>query len=233
MLPLILFCSAYACVELTDGMEYGDRVLNSNLKDSDPDKADAQKLAKEKFNMQNTVYLKNLDYSLSEEELFNMCEDLVGKNCVYRLKIPLDKKTQEPRGFAHIEFKTQEAVELALSSLTGVEVFDRKLEATRMMPPPKISPAMLKREEEEAVRKRQEEEEKAFREGQNQGMEDNEKEDISSIFQDIMSDIDVSSLHNDNDDNDDKDVKDDQQIVMSQEKGRSEREREREEEMVV
>jgi len=198
-------------------MEYADRVINSNVKDADPDRIDAQKLAKEKFDMQKTVYLKNLDYSLTEEELYNMCEDLVGQNCVYRLKIPLDRKTQEPRGFAHIEFKTQENVELAITALTGVEVFDRTLEASRMMPPPKISPSQAKRDEEEAVLKRQEEEEAAFREKQRLE-ESKEKEDFSAVFQDVMRDLDVSGLDSDKSQTDKDSAADDEDIIGNRKK---------------
>ena len=120
--------TARMCVDATDGIEFLGRTINVNIKDPPPEKRTP--------NQDHMIYLSNLDYSLTEIELFNMCEDLVGQGLVISVCIPLDKnRGGVPRGFAHVEFKDPSAVQLAITQLTGVEVFDRLLKAEKMTKP--------------------------------------------------------------------------------------------------
>lgn len=126
--------SAEQCVSITNGMDVWGRTLNSNIKEAEGGKAKREPVR------DNIVYLSNLDYSLSEVEIFNMCEDLVGTGVVLEVKIPLDKNRNVPRGFAHIEFKDAAAVTAAIGNLNGVEVFSRLLKAERLQAPKAKAP---------------------------------------------------------------------------------------------
>ena len=126
--------SAEKCVAITNGMDVWGRTLNSNIKEPEGAKAKREPIR------DHIVYLSNLDYSLTEVEILNMCEDLVGPGLALEVKIPLDKNRDVPRGFAHIEFKDAAAVAAAIASLNGVEVFSRQLKAERLVAPPKKAP---------------------------------------------------------------------------------------------
>jgi len=113
--------TAASCVQMTNQMNFMGRTLNSNIKEVEGAVASgagaayaAAALGKKKkvpLVQANTVYLSNLDYTLTEEEIFNMCEDLVGQGMVNQVRIPLDKNNKVPRGFCHIEFKQAKDVE--------------------------------------------------------------------------------------------------------------------------
>ena len=92
-------------VDIADGLLFEDRILNSNIKDSKTPPSEAS-IRKKKFALERSIYLNNLDYTLDEEEIYNMCEDLLGYDLVERIKIAYDKRTGRPRGFGHVEFKS-------------------------------------------------------------------------------------------------------------------------------
>lgn len=134
--------SAERAVAFFDGYDLDGRILNSNLKHAEEIGEAKKQKEKEKdklppLRISNTIYLSNLDYSLCEEELYNMCDDLVGVGLVKEVRIPLDKNTGSPRGFAYIEFHDPSSIELAINELTNVEVYGRLLRADKMTPPPK------------------------------------------------------------------------------------------------
>jgi len=135
--------TARMCVEATNGVEFKGRTINVNIKDPP--------IVVRKPILEHSVYLSNLDYSLTEIEIYNMCEDLVGPGLVVGVKIPLDKNREVPRGFAHIEFKDVDAVQLAVAQLNGVEVFERLLKAERMTQPSRKAPAVSGAVEEELL----------------------------------------------------------------------------------
>ena len=136
--------SAERAVAFLDGYDLDGRILNSNLKyPEEIEEAKRQKAAEKERQKQaplriaHTVYLSNLDYSLGEEEISNMCDDLVGVGLVSEVRIPRDKNTGSPRGFAYIEFHDPSSVETAINELTNVEVYGRLLRADKMSPPAK------------------------------------------------------------------------------------------------
>ena len=136
--------TAAAAVNLFDGYDLEGRILNSNLKfieDTKLIKAATQSDEKVKLaplsslKSSNTIYLSNLDYSLDEEEIYNMCDDLVGVGLVHEVRIPLDIETGSSRGFAYIEFKDSASVTIAMKELSEVEVYGRILKVERMAMP--------------------------------------------------------------------------------------------------
>lgn len=148
--------SAIAAVSLFDGYNLEGRVLNSNLKIPDDIsliKASPQNIEKIKslplspYKASRTIYLSNLDYSLDEEEISNMCDDLVGFGLVSDVRIPADKETGSSRGFAYIEFKLAATVEIAIKELSDVEVYGRLLKVERMSMPKKKEEVHIVKEE--------------------------------------------------------------------------------------
>lgn len=154
--------TAAKAAEILDGYDLDGRILNCNLKYPEDtaliktttgldEKVKTAPLTSLKT--MNTIYLSNMDYSLGEEEIFNMCDDLVGVGLVAEVRIPLDKETGSPRGFAYIEFKDYASVELAIAGLSDVEVYGRLLKVDRMTMPTKkvIVVAKTKEEEEDDI----------------------------------------------------------------------------------
>jgi len=139
-------------VEFFDGLVYGDRTLNSNLKDQD-EAAKSAALKKKKMknvrNYQQSIHLSNLDYSLTEQELVNMCDDVLGPGQVDYVNIPLDVRSKSPKGYAQIQFTSTEAVERALIEFNGLEVFDRLLKCDRLKAPKDIGKKLPKDERNE------------------------------------------------------------------------------------
>lgn len=200
-------------VDVADGLLFEDRILNSNIKDSKTPPSEAS-IRKKKFALERSIYLNNLDYTLDEEEIYNMCEDLLGYDLVERIKIAYDKRTGRPRGFGHVEFKSPETVERALEELDGLEVLDRTLIVSRLTMPGKaidkdrkaLQEDEVKRNERDAKYKRINNNDSDFyRAGGGAGgdMQEPEpelvKERMEDIFSEMMKDIDVSRLqHEDN-----------------------------------
>ena len=150
--------TAAKAAAILDGYQLDGRTLNCNLKyPDDGSLIKASKGIEEKaktapltsLKTEATVYLSNMDYSLGEEEIYNMCDDLVGVGLVSEVRIPLDKETGSPRGFAYIEFKDVSSVALAIAGLADVEVYGRLLKIERMSMPTKKVIVIPKTKEEE------------------------------------------------------------------------------------
>ena len=194
-------------VDVADGLLFEDRVLNSNVKDSKTPPSEAS-IRKKQFALERSVYLNNLDYTLDEEEIYNMCEDLLGYDLVERIKIAYDKKTGRPRGFGHVEFKDPATVEKALQELDGLEVLDRAMIVTRLTIPGKAVD-----KEETAAQAEQERSEKRaevydrinkddsdfYSSGSGGGSDEDleskhdKKESMEDIFSDVMKDMHLPS----------------------------------------
>ena len=127
--------AAEKAVGLLNGYDWDGRVLNSNIKPIEEGSQSADKKKKKNvFDESKSIFLRNVDPSLTEDEIFNMCDDLVGEGLAKKVKIILDKETKQPRGFVHVEFKDESAVDIAIKELTNVEVYGRLLRAERMVP---------------------------------------------------------------------------------------------------
>jgi len=114
------------------GLDYDGRTLNANMKDNDEPSKFNKNCPKR---ITQSIFLRNLDYSMTENEIVNMCDDILGPGLVQFVKIPLDKYTKVPKGYAHIQFKDMETVNRAVIEFTGLEVFGRALTAEKLKAP--------------------------------------------------------------------------------------------------
>lgn len=118
-----------------NGYVLKDRVINSNVKDIAS--VEASKSKPVKRNRDNSIYLANLDQSLSEEEIITMCNDILAseedhaqgtvQNLVVSIEKPVDRSTGEARGFAYIEFAGKDVVEKAVTEFNNLEVLGAML----------------------------------------------------------------------------------------------------------
>ena len=119
---------AETAVDIIDGCMYGDRCLNSNIVDIQATPAPVIN-KKRPINPARGVHISNLDYSLTDDELWQMCDDIVGVGLLTALKIPVDKETKQARGYAHLEFIDEQARDKAIREIDGLEVLGRQLSA--------------------------------------------------------------------------------------------------------
>lgn len=74
--------------------------------------------------MNNKLFVGNLSYTLGEDELRDLFSQY-GE--VSSAKIPTDRDTGRPRGFAFVEMVTQEAAEAAIKGLDGQQISGREM----------------------------------------------------------------------------------------------------------
>jgi RNA recognition motif-containing protein len=79
--------------------------------------------SQETFNMQNQLFVGNLAFSTTKEELEAAFSAF---GTVVEVKIPIDRDTGRVRGFAFVTFETQQAAEKALA-LDGTELNGRSI----------------------------------------------------------------------------------------------------------
>ena len=77
------------------------------------------------------IYVGNLSYSLSEDELRSAFADF---GDVSSVKILSDRETGRSRGFGFIEMPNQEEGEAAVAQLNGTDVGGRALRANEAKP---------------------------------------------------------------------------------------------------
>ncbi len=75
------------------------------------------------------IYLGNLDYTLTEEELKNTMKEKGIQ--IKELQIIKDKVTGRSKGFGFAEFEKEEEARKAISSLDGMEIKGRKLRVNK------------------------------------------------------------------------------------------------------
>jgi RNA recognition motif-containing protein len=74
--------------------------------------------------MAKKIYVGNMSYSTSEEELQNIFEQF---GTVLSVNIIVDRETNRPKGFGFVEMEDNSAAEAAISELNGKEVGGRNL----------------------------------------------------------------------------------------------------------
>lgn len=76
---------------------------------------------------QHSVFVGNLDFSVTEEELSALVAREVGEGRVQAVRINKDRETGRSRGFAHLDCTDAEAASEVVSKLAGMVVADRPL----------------------------------------------------------------------------------------------------------
>jgi len=77
-----------------------------------------------------TIYIGNMPYTTTKEELIR----LVHPRKVERVTIPTDRETDRPRGFAFVEFASDEDAASAVQDLDGTEFGNRTLKVNISKP---------------------------------------------------------------------------------------------------
>ena len=80
--------------------------------------------------MGNRVYVGNLPYNASEEQIRAFFEQ-TGSRRVSQVKIITDRDTGRPRGFAFVEFQGPQMAETAISELHGAQFGGRTIVVSR------------------------------------------------------------------------------------------------------
>jgi RNA recognition motif-containing protein len=90
----------------------------------------------------NKVFVGNLSFDVTREELL---EAFSGAGRVVDAKVPTDRETGRPRGFAFIEFETDEAAQRCIETMNGRELRGRAMRINaaddRPRRPPGAGPA--------------------------------------------------------------------------------------------
>ena len=79
---------------------------------------------KEKRAISNKVFVGNLSFDVSREELI---EAFSAAGKVVDAKVPTDRETGRPRGFAFVEFEDDEAAQKSISLMNGKDLKGRPL----------------------------------------------------------------------------------------------------------
>lgn len=81
--------------------------------------------------MNTKLYVGNLAYTTSEGDLQNM---FAPHGSVVEVKMPFDRESGRPRGFAFVTMGTVEAAQAAILALNGSEVGERTLTVNEARP---------------------------------------------------------------------------------------------------
>jgi RNA recognition motif-containing protein len=87
--------------------------------------------------MNKKLYVGNLSYSITEDELRNLFAD-VGE--VVSATLITDRMTGQSKGFGFVEMETQQAAEEAIERLNNYEVKQRSITVSEARPPRERSP---------------------------------------------------------------------------------------------
>ncbi len=79
------------------------------------------------------IYVGNLDFRTSEEELRQLFE---GYGAVERVNMIRDRDTGQPRGFAFVEMTNDAEAEKAIAGINGSNVGGRNLNVSEARPKP-------------------------------------------------------------------------------------------------
>ena len=77
------------------------------------------------------LYVGNLAYTTSETDLQDMFS---AHGTVIEVKVPTDRESGRPRGFAFVTMATPEAAQAAIQALNGTAVGERNLTVTEARP---------------------------------------------------------------------------------------------------
>jgi hypothetical protein len=78
------------------GLQIEGRDLKVDLSEPLPERPKMERSPQE-----NSVFIGNLDFSVREDQIMDMCNDLVGPNTVNKVRLPVDRETGESAALPH------------------------------------------------------------------------------------------------------------------------------------
>ena len=84
-----------------------------------------------------TLFIGNMSFELSDQDLNDLFREI--KN-VLDVRVAIDRRTGQPRGFAHADFTDVQSAELALQKLEGKELYGRRLRIDYSSPSARVRP---------------------------------------------------------------------------------------------
>eukprot|EP01031_Cornospumella_fuschlensis_P038159 gene38159-46368_t len=143
---------AEAAVGKLQGLVYNDRELKVDLKASQPlkprrDKRERAPRAEGGFPktpkvfFDHTIYVGNLDYSTSKDEVMSLCNEALGEGVTKLVRMSTDRETGRGKGYCHVDFGTAEDAARALDALNGRQLGGRTLRVNAAMRKEDLPPA--------------------------------------------------------------------------------------------
>jgi len=111
---------ATTAVSVLQGLEVDGRALRVTVAEPRPERP-------AKTPQENSVFIGNLDFSVSEAEIMDMCNDILGPGSASRVRLVTDRETGRPRGFGHIDFNSPEDATRAIEKLNGIQLLNRPI----------------------------------------------------------------------------------------------------------
>ena len=71
-----------------------------------------------------TLFIGNMSFEMSDQDLNDMFREI---RDVTDVRVAIDRRTGQPRGFAHAEFNSVSGAEKAMQILNGKEMYGRRL----------------------------------------------------------------------------------------------------------
>ncbi len=78
-----------------------------------------------------SIYVGNLSYNVTLEDLNTVFTEY---GTVIRVKLPVDRETEQPRGFGFVEMATEQEEEKAIESLDGASWMGRQMKVNKAKP---------------------------------------------------------------------------------------------------
>lgn len=78
-----------------------------------------------------TLFIGNMSFEMSDKDLNELFRDVQN---VIDVRVAIDRKTGQPRGFAHADFIDVRSAEKAFEQLKGKEVYGRRLRVDYSLP---------------------------------------------------------------------------------------------------
>jgi nucleolin len=118
---------AEASVAKLEGLSANGRDFRVNVSVPKDQRAPRERKPREQREMGPSIFMGNLDFSVQDGDVQDLCDEMLGPGVVKRVRIATDRDTGRSRGFGHLDFETQEQADEALEKLAGSELSGRPL----------------------------------------------------------------------------------------------------------
>eukprot|EP00596_Hydrurales_sp_CCMP1899_P008847 CAMPEP_0119042532 /NCGR_PEP_ID=MMETSP1177-20130426/15785_1 /TAXON_ID=2985 /ORGANISM="Ochromonas sp, Strain CCMP1899" /LENGTH=351 /DNA_ID=CAMNT_0007009413 /DNA_START=109 /DNA_END=1164 /DNA_ORIENTATION=+ len=115
---------ALAAVKALAGLEISGRALKVDY--SQPRDKDGPRGAFAKP-ISYSVFIGNIEPGVSESLIKEMLDEVLGSDTADRIRVAVDRETGRAKGFAHIDFRTEDLARRAVTELSGIELMGRVL----------------------------------------------------------------------------------------------------------